>query len=103
MTQSRNKRLRNRHPLSWNSEERPATWLSDGRSGNPRGEDSEDNCQDAAKSLIRVMMRRLQFVSLVALFTLASACAFGTAPGTVSGVVRDSAGVPQIGAMVQLL
>jgi hypothetical protein len=49
------------------------------------------------------MMRRLQLVSLVALITLASARAFGAAPATVSGVVRDSSGVPQIGAPVQLL
>jgi hypothetical protein len=49
------------------------------------------------------MMRRLQLVSLIALFSLASAGALGAAPGSVSGVVRDSAGVPQIGAVVQLL
>ena len=48
-------------------------------------------------------MRRLQFASLVALISLASACALAAAPGSVSGVVRDSAGVPQIGAVVQLL
>ena len=48
-------------------------------------------------------MRRLQLVSLVALMTLTSAVAFSAAPGSVSGVVRDSAGVPQIGAVVQLL
>jgi Carboxypeptidase regulatory-like domain len=48
-------------------------------------------------------MRRLQLVSLVTLITLASGHAYGAAPGTVSGVVRDSAGVPQIGAVVQLL
>jgi hypothetical protein len=49
------------------------------------------------------MMSRLQHVSLIALVTLASACAFASAPGSVSGVVRDSAGIPQIGATVQLL
>jgi len=48
-------------------------------------------------------MRRLQLVSLVALMTLTSAVAFSASPGSVSGVVRDSAGVPQIGAVVQLL
>ena len=48
-------------------------------------------------------MRRLQLVSLVALMTLTSAVAFSAAPGSVSGVVRDSSGVPQIGAVVQLL
>src|SRR5450631_4756407 len=49
------------------------------------------------------MMRRLQLVSLVALISIACAPLFGAAPGSVSGVVRDSAGTPQIGAVVQLL
>jgi hypothetical protein len=49
------------------------------------------------------MMRRLQLVSLFALISIASAPVFGAAPGSVTGVVRDSAGVPQIGAVVQLL
>ncbi len=48
-------------------------------------------------------MRRLQLVSLFALIAVASAPAYGAAPGTVSGLVRDSAGIPQIGAVVQLL
>ncbi len=48
-------------------------------------------------------MRRLHFVSLIALFAVAAAPVFGSAPPSVSGVVRDSAGIPQIGAMVQLL
>jgi len=60
-------------------------------------------CQDAAGSLTRVMMRRLHLVSLVALIVLASAPLAEASSGTVSGVVRDSAGVPQIGAAVQLL
>jgi len=49
------------------------------------------------------MMRRLHFVSLIALFVVAAAPVFGAAPPSVSGVVRDSAGIPQIGAIVQLL
>ena len=60
-------------------------------------------CQDAAGSLTRVMMRRLHFVSLIALIVVAGAPLLEAASGTVSGVVRDSAGVPQIGATVQLL
>jgi len=48
-------------------------------------------------------MRRLQLVPLVALMTLSSAIALGAAPGSVLGTVRDSSGVPQIGAVVQLL
>jgi Carboxypeptidase regulatory-like domain len=49
------------------------------------------------------MMRRLQFASLIAFVTLVSVCAHGASPGSVSGIVRDSSGVPQIGAVVQLL
>lgn len=37
------------------------------------------------------------------LAAVASAPVYGAAPGSVAGVVRDSAGVPQIGAVVQLL
>lgn len=48
-------------------------------------------------------MRRLQFVLYVALIAMGSASLNGATPGSVSGVVRDSAGVPQIGAVVQLL
>ena len=49
------------------------------------------------------MIRRLQFatIALMILFGCVSAQAAG--PGTVSGWVRDSAGVPQVGAVVQLL
>lgn len=103
MTQSRNKRLRNRRPLSWNNKSAPHIWLSDSRSGDSRGFDSQDFCQDAAGSPLRVMMRRLQLVSLFALIVVASVPVFGAAPASVTGVVRDSAGVPQIGAVVQLL
>jgi hypothetical protein len=49
------------------------------------------------------MMRRLHLVSLVALIVMASAPLHGASAGTVSGVVRDSSGIPQIGAVVQLL
>lgn len=49
-------------------------------------------------------MRRLQLVSMIALFVVACAPLSAAAtPGSVSGVVRDSSGVPQIGAAVQLL
>ena len=73
------------------------------RSGNLRAFDSQDLSQDAARSPLRVMMRRLQFVSMIALLVVASAPLSGATPGSVSGVVRDSSGVPQIGATVQLL
>jgi hypothetical protein len=50
------------------------------------------------------MMRRLHLVSLVALIVMANAPLHGApSAGTVSGVVRDSSGIPQIGAVVQLL
>ena len=48
-------------------------------------------------------MRRLHPVSLVALIVLATVQLHAASQGSVTGVVRDSAGVPQIGAAVQLL
>ena len=66
-------------------------------------EDSQDLSQDAAGSPIRVMMRRLHPVSLVALIIVATVQLHAASQGSVTGVVRDSAGVPQIGAAVQLL
>ncbi len=59
--------------------------------------------RDAAGSPKRVMMRRVHLAFFVALIAMGTAPARGVAPGSVSGVVRDSAGVPQIGAVVQLL
>lgn len=49
------------------------------------------------------MTRRLHLAFFVALIATGAAPLRGAAPGSVSGVVRDSAGVPQIGAVVQLL
>ena len=48
-------------------------------------------------------MRRVHLVVFAALIALGCAPVRGAAPGSVSGLVRDSAGVPQIGAVVQLL
>jgi len=48
-------------------------------------------------------MSRVHLVVLATLIALGSAQVCAAAPGSVSGVVRDSAGVPQIGAVVQLL
>ena len=73
------------------------------RSVNLRAVDSQDLSQDAAGSPKRVMMRRLHLVSMIALFAVASLPLRAALPGSVSGVVRDSTGVPQIGAVVQLL
>jgi hypothetical protein len=49
------------------------------------------------------MTSRLHIAFIAVLIALGSAPVSGAAPGSVSGVVRDSAGVPQIGAEVQLL
>jgi hypothetical protein len=48
-------------------------------------------------------MRRVHLVVFAMLIALSGAPVAGAAPGSVSGQVRDSAGVPQIGAVVQLL
>jgi hypothetical protein len=48
-------------------------------------------------------MRRLHFALFAVLISLGSAPAHGVTLGSVSGSVRDSGGVPQIGAVVQLL
>jgi hypothetical protein len=58
--------------------------------------------RDAAKSP-HVIKRSPQLALFVLLIALGSVSAYGAVPGTVSGVVRDSAGMPQIGAEVQLL
>jgi hypothetical protein len=46
---------------------------------------------------------RLHLVSLIALIVITSAPLYCASNGTVSGVVRDSTGVPQMGAAVELL
>ena len=48
-------------------------------------------------------MRRLHLVSLVALIVVAAVPLHAASQGSVTGVIRDTAGVPQIGAAVQLL
>jgi Carboxypeptidase regulatory-like domain len=48
-------------------------------------------------------MRKFHLVVFAALVALGSAPVHGAAPGSISGLVCDSAGVPQIGAVVQLL
>jgi hypothetical protein len=49
------------------------------------------------------MMRSSHLAGFAVLIALGVAPVFGAATGSVSGLVRDSAGVPQIGAEVQLL
>ena len=48
-------------------------------------------------------MRRLAFAFFTTLIALGAVPSSGAAPGSVTGVVRNSAGTPQIGAVVQLL
>jgi Carboxypeptidase regulatory-like domain len=61
------------------------------------------SARDAAGKSKRVMTRRLHFAFVIALIALGAVPVHGAAPGSISGVVRNSAGIPQIGAVVQLL
>lgn len=61
------------------------------------------SARDAAILSKRVMMRRVYFAFFITLIVLGAVPLLGAAPGSISGVVRNSAGVPQIGAVVQLL
>ena len=49
------------------------------------------------------MIRRLHLVPLIAIVAIACTPLHGASNGSVSGVVRDSAGIPQMGAAVELL
>jgi hypothetical protein len=64
------------------------------------------NCKSFARDAFRsqvLMMCRLHLVVFAALIAAGSVPVYGATPGSVSGTVRDSTGVPQIGAVVQLL
>jgi len=50
-----------------------------------------------------VILRSFQIALFLTLISTGSACVFAAPPASVSGVVRDSAGVAQIGTTVQLL
>ena len=50
-----------------------------------------------------MILRRLHLALFIALIATGAAPVRGAGPGSVSGVVRNSSGVPQIGAEVQLL
>jgi hypothetical protein len=50
-----------------------------------------------------VILRRLHLACFFVLIGMGAAPLFGASSASVSGVVRDSAGVPQIGAIVELL
>src|SRR6201987_544117 len=59
--------------------------------------------RDAAGSPTLVIKRRLHLALFAVLIGLGSAPSAWAGPPTISGTVSDSAGVPQIGAVVQLL
>jgi hypothetical protein len=59
--------------------------------------------RDAARSPSTMMMRRLNLAFAILLMAAGSASLYGDVRGSVSGQVRDSAGVPQVGAQVELL
>ena len=59
--------------------------------------------RDAAISQLSVTLRRLNLALLALLIGLGAAPLHGANQASVTGVVRDSSGVPQIGTMVQLL
>jgi hypothetical protein len=61
-----------------------------------------NSARDAAKSP-NVIMRRPHLVLFLALIALGSVPVYAAAPGSISGVVRDAQGVPQMGAVVELL
>src|ERR1700722_12918309 len=70
--------------------------------GTRAGTICKTSARDAAKSP-NVIMRRPHLVMFLALIALGSAPVYGAVPGSISGVVRDAQGVPQIGAVVELL
>jgi len=63
----------------------------------------EENCQGRDGNSDLPMKRSAHLAGLTVWIVFGAAPAFGAAAGSVSGLVRDSSGVPQIGAEVQLL
>jgi hypothetical protein len=78
------------------------TGLPNSRFGDLRDFNLQANCQGRRRSPI-LMMRRVHLALFAVLIALGSVPVHGAALGSVSGLVCDSAGVPQIGAIVQLL
>src|ERR1700739_241015 len=104
MTKSQNKRLRSRRLLSWNSMQSAAQLGQTGlRPGARAGVKFFGFASDAARSPLSVILRRVHLALFVVLTGLVSAPLHGASTATVSGVVRDSAGTPQIATMVQLM
>lgn len=62
-----------------------------------------ENCQGRGGISDLLMKRNTHLAGLAMLIVFGAAPMFGAATASVSGLIRDSAGVPQIGAEVQLL
>src|SRR3954449_9995501 len=73
------------------------------RSGNLAGRVEKFFARDAAGSPSLVIMRRLHLALFAALIGMGTATATAATQATVTGLVSDSAGIPQIGAVVELL
>src|ERR1019366_5899749 len=73
------------------------------RSGTSAGYFEGNFARDAAGSQKSVIKRRLHLALFAVLMTLGTAPLHGATSASVSGFVRDSTGLPQIGAIVQLL
>ncbi|MGA2218230.1 MAG: carboxypeptidase-like regulatory domain-containing protein [Terracidiphilus sp.] len=65
--------------------------------------DSQNDCQRRLTPSPNVIMRRLHLVVFAVLIAMGTTPVHGAAPGSVSGSVRDSSGVAQMGAVVELL
>ena len=68
-----------------------------------RGSTIQENCQGRGGISDLLMKRSAHLAGLAVLIVFGAAPVFGAASASVSGLIRDSAGVPQIGAEVQLL
>ena len=75
----------------------------DARFGNDRGFDLRFKARDAGPQTAELMKHRVHLACFTVLIALSAIPVYGAAPASVKGSVRDSAGVPQIGAIVQLM
>ncbi len=104
MTQFLSKRLRNRRLLSWNSGNDPVQILSGLQNSGACAVTICRKRRQGRGKIAHLKMKRIaHLVGFAVLMALATAPAFGASSASVSGLIRDSAGVPQIGAQVELL
>ena len=73
------------------------------RAGGPRGCDFGGKASGARNGAAKGMSNRLSIAVLFGLIAMGGARLAAAGPGSVTGVVRDSAGTPQMGAEVELL